>query len=693
MNGNPSHLFALFGNPVGHSLSPAMHNIALKEMGINGLYVPIQVEHLEAAVEGIRGMGIRGVSVTIPFKTKIMTYLDAVDREARRIGAVNTVVNRKGRLTGCNTDWLGIVKALSGVMKINGKTVMIVGAGGTARAALFGILKEGGKPFIVNRTAQKGRRLAKEWGCPFFQMKDVMTFKVDCLINTTPVGMSPNTGEPPVPPEILRHFGVVMDVIYNPLKTQLLVDAEKAGCIILPGLDMFIHQGAEQLKLWTGLEPPRGLMTQVVRDALTWDHGKTTRIELVDHAASTVRVPGSKSYTQRAFICAALARGKSKLRNVLASEDTDYFMSGLSALGARIQKKGDNLFIEGTGGRIAHPGKEIFLGNNGTALRFFTSLVALGKGRYELTGTARLCDRPVGALLKALNTLGVNGYSRRRNDCPPVIVEADGLPGGCVTMKNVESSQFVSSLLFSAPYAHQDVTVTLEGNTVSRPYIAMTLQVMNDFGAEARRQGENTYLVKSGRPYEGRDYLIEGDASSASYFILAAALTRRRIKILNVNPESLQGDMKFVDIIEKLGCTVTRGDEWIEVEGKPLAEGNCIFPMADMPDMVPTLAVLAAFRKGQTVITDSAHLRIKESDRLTAVVSELCRVGIAAEETADGMIIQGGIPHGAVIETYSDHRIAMSFAVAGLVAPGIEIADRECVGKSFPGFWDELKKL
>lgn len=268
MEKNPSDLFALFGNPVGHSLSPAMHNAALKEMSINGLYVPVLVEHLEAAVKGIRGLGLRGVSVTIPFKTKIMKYLDVIDRDSRRIGAVNTVVNRKGRLVGLNTDWQGIVETLSAVMTIRGKSVMILGAGGTARAALFGILKKGGKPFIVNRTAQKGRRLAKEWGCPFYPIEAIKNIKADCLINTTPVGMFPNMDQSPVNRTLLNNFDVVMDVIYNPLRTTLLKDAEKAGCMILSGLDMFIHQGAEQLKLWTGQEPPREAMRHVVQEAL-----------------------------------------------------------------------------------------------------------------------------------------------------------------------------------------------------------------------------------------------------------------------------------------------------------------------------------------------------------------------------------------------------------------------------------------
>jgi shikimate dehydrogenase len=197
-----------------------------------------------------------------------MTFIDSVDREARLLGAVNTVVNQKGRLKGYNTDWRGIVSALSAVMDIKGRTFMVLGAGGTARAALFGLIKEGGKPFIVNRTASKGRRLAKAWGCPFFKMDDITRFKVDCLINTTPVGMSPHPDASPMAPERLSNFSLVMDVIYNPLKTKLLQDAEKAGCVALSGLDMFVHQGAEQLKLWTGQEPPRELMKQMVTEAL-----------------------------------------------------------------------------------------------------------------------------------------------------------------------------------------------------------------------------------------------------------------------------------------------------------------------------------------------------------------------------------------------------------------------------------------
>jgi 3-phosphoshikimate 1-carboxyvinyltransferase len=216
---------------------------------------------------------------------------------------------------------------------------------------------------------------------------------------------------------------------------------------------------------------------------------------------------------------------------------------------------------------------------------------------------------------------------------------------------------------------------------------------MENFGAEIVRGESNRYRVKSGLRYSGKKYIIEGDTSSASYFFLAAALCRGRVRVVNINPDSLQGDVKLLDIMESLGCSVVRGDSWVEVIGGPLNEGDLRFDMGDMPDMVPTLAVLSAFRKGLTTITNVSHLRIKESDRITALVNELKRIGVTAKEKNDGLVIVGGKPHGADIETYNDHRIAMSFAIAGLAIPGIKIKDKLCVRKSFPGFWNELKKL
>ena len=269
MKESPPAIFALFGNPVGHSLSPLMHNAAYHKMGINASYVPCCVENPEEAIERIKERSIRGASVTIPFKTAVMPYLDEVEDSARTIGAVNTIWHDdKGRLTGYNTDWIGVVLGLEQSLVIQGKTFAILGAGGAARAVVFGILHKGGIPLILNRTTTRGAEMAQEFGCPFYHLSEIGGISADCLINTTPVGMTPEKGKSPIAKEVLTNFRWVMDCIYNPLKTQLLQDAEEAGCTVLNGVGMFVYQGAEQIKIWTGKEPPREFMRQVVLDKL-----------------------------------------------------------------------------------------------------------------------------------------------------------------------------------------------------------------------------------------------------------------------------------------------------------------------------------------------------------------------------------------------------------------------------------------
>jgi len=405
---------------------------------------------------------------------------------------------------------------------------------------------------------------------------------------------------------------------------------------------------------------------------------------------SVVRVPGSKSLTQRALIAAALARDNSFISNPLISEDTNYLMKGLRVLGAQIVSVSGGLYVNGTAGKLANTGQQIFLGNNGTALRFLTALVCLGQGEYVLTGEKRLCERPVGALAEALKKMGVNITCI--NNCPPVTIKARGLTGGKISLKDVESSQYVSALLLCAPYTRQGIELTLRGRVASLPYIDLTLAVMRDFGVNIELQ-KNEYTVKGGNSYQGREYRVEGDASSASYFFLAAAILQHPIRVMGINRVSRQGDVRLLNILEELGCRVDSQEDWVEVTGNSLAKGDFTFDLNDMPDMVPTLAVLAAFRQGKTTITNVEHLRIKESNRLAAMAAELNRAGIKAKETADGLIINGGKMNPADIQTYNDHRIAMSFAIASLAVPGIEIIDKKCVDKSFPEFWEELAKI
>ncbi|NPU86243.1 MAG: 3-phosphoshikimate 1-carboxyvinyltransferase [Syntrophaceae bacterium] len=417
------------------------------------------------------------------------------------------------------------------------------------------------------------------------------------------------------------------------------------------------------------------------------------RIEPTGPLRAVVAAPGSKSYTQRALIMAALAGGRSVLRNALDAEDSVRLVQALRSLGTGIRWEGEDLVVTGTGGMLTPPGSALFLGNNGTAMRLLTSVVALGNGTFTLTGDRRLCERPVGPLREALVALGVDIATDGDRGCPPVTVRGRGLPGGRVVLKDLDSSQYVSSLLISAPYASADVTVVLEGHVPSLPYVDVTVEAMRQFGVEVRRDDGRTFVVPHGQHYAGRTYQVEGDVSSASYFFLAAAVTRGAVRVGRINPHTRQGDIGLLDILEELGCTVRRGENEVEVAGGDLAVGDRVFDLTDMPDMVPTLAVLAALRPGRTAITGVAHLRVKESNRLAALAAELRKTGISAEERPDGLVIEGGRPRGAEIETYNDHRIAMSFAVLGLAVPGMAIRNERCVAKSFPRFWELMEGL
>jgi 3-phosphoshikimate 1-carboxyvinyltransferase len=416
-------------------------------------------------------------------------------------------------------------------------------------------------------------------------------------------------------------------------------------------------------------------------------------IKPLKHLDATVSVPGSKSYTQRALIIAALADGQSRLENALIAEDTGYVIGALQSLGSDVKTDTEDIVVSGIGGRLRNPEGEIYLGNNGTAMRLLTGVVALGQGAFTLTGSPRLRQRPIKPLLDALTCMGVDVRTKNKDGYPPVIVHAHGLRGGTITFSDIESSQYISALLICAPFAESDTVIELRGKIPSLPYVEVTVDVMKAFGVNVIKQTSRRYVVKSGQRYRGSRYRIEGDCSSASYFFLAAALCKGRVRVRHINPQTLQGDIEILPIMERLGCTVIRGEDWIEVTGGELAPGEYTFDLGAMPDMVPTLAVLAAMRPGRTIITNCSHLRLKESNRLEALATELNKIGVMAEKRSDGLVIEGDAPRGAEIETYNDHRIAMSFAVLGLAIPGIEIQDENCVDKSFPGFWDELKKL
>jgi 3-phosphoshikimate 1-carboxyvinyltransferase len=411
----------------------------------------------------------------------------------------------------------------------------------------------------------------------------------------------------------------------------------------------------------------------------------------------TLTVPGSKSLTQRALIAAALADGESVLQGPLHSEDTEYTSQALAAMGIAVAQGPDEWTVRGRGGRIATPEKEIFLGNNGTATRFLTSVAALGHGPFTISGDKRMAERPIRPLMEALAGWGVEISSIHNSGCPPVAITAHGIRGGKTLLPEGKSSQYLSSLLLVAPYAAEPAELEVAGEVLSKPYVTMTLALMRSFGVEVEANaGLNHFRIPKGC-YRARTYQVEGDASSASYFFAAAAVTGGRVTVANVPSPSLQGDAVLVEILARMGCTVERSTSGITVSGAQELRGLEV-DMGDCPDVVPTLAVVASLARGRTVISNIAHLRIKECDRLSVMVQELGKLGVRAEERADAMIIHGAgnnaYPlHGAEIATHNDHRIAMSLAVAGLVVPGVVVAGEECVAKSFPDFWERFELL
>ena len=410
----------------------------------------------------------------------------------------------------------------------------------------------------------------------------------------------------------------------------------------------------------------------------------------------TIEVPGSKSITQRALVAAALADGVSTLRTPLDSEDTRLLRDALSMMGAGIDdSNGSRWNVRGTGGSLAAPGTEIFMGNNGTGIRFMVSVAALADGETILTGTDRMSERPVGQLLDALEGWGVSCESIKGSGCPPVRIAGGGMSGGMTHLVAEKSSQFLSSLLLAAPYADATARIALRGGLVSRPYVDITIAVMKSFGITVEEK-DNVFTVPSG-VYRAVDYSVEGDASSASYFWAAAAVTGGSVTVSNIPEHPLQGDAAFADILGMMGCRVEKGSAGVTVTGPEDGGLKGIeIDMQKWPDVVPTLAATAVFAAGETVISNVPHLRIKETDRLCAMAVELSRVGADVRELDDGLVIKGGaLLRGADVRTYDDHRIAMSMSIVGLRQDGIRILEPECVGKSFPAFrerWQEMRK-
>lgn len=411
----------------------------------------------------------------------------------------------------------------------------------------------------------------------------------------------------------------------------------------------------------------------------------------------SVKVPGSKSITNRALLIAALAEGESTLTGALFSDDTRYMAAALNQLGIRVSSDpaAESFVVSGQGGHIPAAEASLFLGNSGTSVRFLAAAVALGHGHYVLDGVPRMRERPIAPMMTALRDLGVDVSSTEVDGYPPIEVKADGIPGESVTMAGDKSSQYFTGLLIAAPYARNGMTIRVDGELVSKPYIDITADVMAEFGVDAEIDEEyREFSVAAGQHYTGRMYDIEPDASNASYFFAAAAVTGGEVRIDGLGVDSLQGDLDFVYVLEEMGATVDVRDTQTIVRGPvggKLRGGE--FDMTEISDTAQTLAAIAPFADGPVTIRGIAHNRLKETDRVRDVAIELRKLGQQVDEFDDGMTITPAPITPAEIETYDDHRMAMSFGVTGLRAPGVRILDPGCTAKTFPDYWDRLIAL
>lgn len=423
-----------------------------------------------------------------------------------------------------------------------------------------------------------------------------------------------------------------------------------------------------------------------------------------------VRLPGSKSITNRVFLLSALARGTTHLHNLLKSDDTRYMGEALRKLGINIQFSEDyseavvvgngGPFMLGAGisaavegGCIASP-VELYLGNAGTAMRSLTAALTLGKGSFLLSGEERMTERPIRDLVDALSALGAEISYTETEGYPPVKIIADGLKGGDVSVRGNISSQYLTALLICAPYCKAPLHIHVEGELISKPYILLTLDVMKAFGIEVHREGFSDFFVPQGVYRSPGEYWVEGDASSASYPLAAAAIAKGKVRVLGVGTESRQGDVQFAEVLQKMGAKITMGPDWVECDGSDCDLCGVDLNLNHIPDAAMTAAVLALFAKGPSKISGIASWRVKETDRIAAMAAELRKVGAEVQESTDFIeIVPPAQLQPATIETYNDHRMAMCFSLISLGGVPIKIMDPACVNKTYPRYFEDFQRL
>ncbi|WP_425640905.1 3-phosphoshikimate 1-carboxyvinyltransferase [Marinomonas gallaica] len=415
----------------------------------------------------------------------------------------------------------------------------------------------------------------------------------------------------------------------------------------------------------------------------------------LNSANGEIQIPGSKSLSNRILLLATLAQGTTKITNLLDSDDIRHMLNALKTMGVRYQleDEGRTCILEGLGGPINVDHADLFLGNAGTAMRPLTAALCLGTGEYRLHGEPRMHERPIGDLVDALQSLGVDVQYEGTKDYPPLTIKANGIAGGEVSIKGNISSQFLTALLMSAPLAKGDLTIKVDGELVSKPYIDITLHVMKQFGVDVDNQDYKAFVIKGNQTYQSPgEIMVEGDASSASYFLAAAAIAGGKIKVHGVGSDSVQGDVKFAEALKAMGANITYGPTWIEAERGEL--NGIDMDMNHIPDAAMTIATTALFATGPTTIRNIYNWRVKETDRLYAMATELKKLGADVVEGEDYITVQPlkDVQH-AAIDTYNDHRIAMCFSLVAFSNSAVTINDPGCTSKTFPTYFELFQQV
>lgn len=708
-----TELLGLIGRPVDKSYSHVTHNAVFRELSYNAVYLKFHLEDEElfSFLNQIQTLPVKGLSVTMPFKEKVLTIL----QESHDLAACNTLVRTSKGWQGYNTDGIGAVKAL-GLPSLKNQKVAILGAGGTARAIALAAYREGAELAILNRTKERAENIAiplnAKWGS-LDLLPSLTQAGYHCIIQATFVGMAPNFDETPIPADWVARNGIVLDVISNPPETRLLREVKERGGQIISGRELFIHQAVQQFVCWFSSNIPHSKIERIIRDHLPKWRDRHSSVNLapsksgqIDRGvnvqsfcvkkcclAGKLSLPPSKSHTIRAILLAAFAKGTSLLHHLLDSPDAKCAIQAVRRFGAKVEMTSTGLMIEGVAGSPRTPNDVIDAGNSGQVLRFAGALAALADGYTVFTGDESIrSNRPIQPLLEGLKGLHAWAVSTQENGYAPLIVKGP-LKAGIAHLDG-QDSQPVSALLMAAAFVEGESEILVQ-NAGEKPWLALTLSWLDRLGVKYHHQNLESFKIQGKRVRPAFEVTIPGDLSSLAFPLAAALVTKSEILIEHVDLHDVQGDKALIFILQQMGACLEIDSTHCQL--KVLAKGRLkglAIDVNDFIDAVPILAVLGCYAEGEVQIINASIARKKESNRLACITTELKKMGACIEETEDGLRVKKSQLKGTCVNSYGDHRLAMSLIVAGLGAEGeTEVQGIECINKSYPTFLEDLKRI